>query len=159
MSTAKDRKPSAKEQSTLKREAKSYAMSAITFGMADFGDTGRRLKNIVGTFRKKKGGHRVETFSEAAARHQLTEQQIVDRMREVKTTADLIAMLAALALAILVISVLARWPFTVISLLALGCTWSVSQMIVWRFRYDQIRYRELFGFKDWLLGRRTGEFK
>lgn len=152
------RKPASKEQSPLKRGAKSYAMSAVTFGISDMGDTGRRLKNIAAAVSKKRR-YRVETFSQAVERQGLTEQHIVTRMGQVKATADLLAMVSAVTLILLIVAVMRDWPFMAVSLLALVTTWAVLQMMVWRFRYDQIRHRELYGFKDWILGRRTGEFK
>ncbi|MGH7463048.1 MAG: hypothetical protein ACREMA_18735, partial [Longimicrobiales bacterium] len=70
-----------------------------------------------------------------------------------------IALIAVLALVLLLASVYLGWPFSAVTLLCLGTVWSICQTLVWRFRYDQLHDRELFAFKDWLLGRRTGEFK
>lgn len=145
--------------SPLKREAKTYTKTALTFGILGSGDTGQRIKNILAAMRAKKAGRRVETFSDAVARHGLTEKEIQARTAEVKATADLIALIAVLALVLLLASVYLGWPFSAVTLLGLGTVWSICQTLVWRFRYDQLHGRELFAFKDWLLGRRTGEFK
>jgi Flp pilus assembly protein TadB len=153
------RKPARKEQSPLKRGVKSYAWSAATFGISDMGDTGHRVKNIAAAFRKKKRSYLVETFSEAVERQELTEQDIIKRMGLVKDTADLTAIFSAVSVILLIVATMRAWPFMAVSFLAMVTTWSVLQMMVWRFRYDQIRHRELFSFKDWILGRRTGEFK
>lgn len=153
------RKPASKEQSPLKRGAKSYAMSAVTFGLSDMGDTGRSIKNIAAKFHRKKRTYRKETFSQAVERQELTEQDIVKRMALVKTTADLLISVAVVSVILLIWAAMNEWPFTAVSFLALVTSWAILQMMVWRFRYDQIRHRELFGFKDWILGRRTGEFK
>ncbi|WP_354674313.1 hypothetical protein [Cupriavidus alkaliphilus] len=148
-----------KADSPLKREAKTFAKTAATFGILGSGDTGQRIKNILSAVQGRKASRHVETFSDAVARHGLAENEIQARTAEVKATADLIALVAVLALVMLLASVYVGWPFSVVSLLCLGSVWSICQTLVWRFRYDQLRDRELFAFKDWLLGRRTGEFK
>uniref|UniRef100_UPI002FF245DE hypothetical protein n=1 Tax=Streptomyces cyaneofuscatus TaxID=66883 RepID=UPI002FF245DE len=130
-SKTKNQKP----ESPLKRGAKSYAMSAATFGIADMGETGRRVKNIAAALRKKRS-YRVETFSQAVERQGLTEQHIVKRMREVKAAAELMAMFSAVVLILLIVAVISAWPFMVVSLLILVTMWAVLQMMVWRFRYD-----------------------
>lgn len=146
-----------KQASPLKREVVNYAKSAATFGIAG-SDTVDRLKKVAGHLNKKKVV-RVETFSQAVERHCLTEADIQRRQREIKAAADLVLLMSILFLSLTVIGTIRDWPFMLVSLFWVGSIWTVCEALVWRFRFDQVRHRELFGFKDWLRGRRTGEFK
>lgn len=150
---AKEKKPS----SPLKREVVNYAKSAATFGLAG-SDTVDRLKKVAGHLNKRKVVQ-VETFSQAVERHSLTEADIQHRQSEIKAAADLVLLMSILFLSLTVIGTVRDWSFMLVSLFCVGSIWMVCEALVWRFRYDQVRHRELFGFKDWLLGRRTGEFK
>lgn len=145
---AKGKKPS----SPLKREAINYAKSVATFGIA-----GR--DSVVDRFKRRSKVIRNETFSQAVERHCLTEADIQRRQREIKAAADLVLLMSILFLSLTVIGTIRDWSFMLVSLFCVGSAWTICEALVWRFRYDQVRYRELFGFKDWLLGRRTGEFK
>lgn len=144
--------------SPLKREVKSYAKTAMTFGIAG-GETGQRIRNIMAILREKKATRRIETFSQAVARHGLSEVEIQTRTAWIKATATLITLISIITLFFLSASIYIGMPFSIVTLLCLGFVWSFCQALVWRFRYDQLCARELFSFKDWLLGRRTGEFK
>lgn len=143
--------------SFLKRHAVGIVKNGATFGLAG-SDTVDRLKKVADHLNRKRVV-RVETFSQAVERQGLTEADIQRRQGEIKAAADLVLLMSILFLSLTVIGTIRDWSFMLVSLFWVGSIWTVCEALVWRFRFDQVRHRELFGFKDWLRGRRTGEFK
>ncbi len=99
--------------------------------------------------------YRNETFEQAVERLRVTDRDLAERLSHLSGIAFLYGLVAAIAFLFFLATPLSVNPLNH-GMMSFGVGFmSGAKFLTTRFRMAQIRARELFGFKEWLLGKKN----